>query len=34
MTPGFSKKKDLDQNLAWVTEKTEDPKSNKANLLP
>ena len=24
--------KDLDENLAWLTEKTEDPKSNKGNL--
>ena len=24
--------KDLDENLAWLTHKTEDPKSNKGNL--
>ena len=24
--------KDLDENLAWLTQKTEDPKSNKGNL--
>ena len=24
--------KDLDENLPWLTQKTEDPKSNKANL--
>ena len=24
--------KDLDKNLAWLTQKTEDPKSNKGNL--
>ena len=24
--------KDLDENLAWQTQKTEDPKSNKGNL--
>ena len=23
---------DLDDNLAWLTQKTEDPKSNKGNL--
>ena len=23
---------DLDENLAWLTQKTEDPKSNKGNL--
>ena len=26
--------KDLDENLAWLTQKTEDPKSNKGNLTP
>ena len=26
--------KDLDQNHAWQTQKTEDPKSNKGNLTP
>ena len=25
--------KDLDENLAWLTQKTEDPKSNKGNLM-
>ena len=30
MIPGFSK--DLNENLAWLTEKTKDPKSNKGNL--
>ena len=25
---------DLDENLAWLTQKTEDPKSNKGNLTP
>ena len=24
--------KDLDENLAWQTQKTEDPESNKTNL--
>ena len=24
--------KDLDENLAWLTQKIEDPKSNKENL--
>ena len=24
--------KDLDENLAWLVQKTEDPKSNKGNL--
>ena len=24
--------KDLDENLAWLNQKTEDPKSNKENL--
>ena len=24
--------KDLDKNLAWLTQKTEDPKGNKGNL--
>ena len=42
MIPGFSKDLDenfnenldkgLDVNLAWLTQKTEDPKSNKGNL--
>ena len=26
--------KDLDENLAWLTQKTEDPKSNKGDLTP
>ena len=26
------KTKDLDENLPWLTQKTEDPKSNKGNL--
>ena len=30
MIPGFSK--DLNENFAWLTEKTKDPKSNKGNL--
>ena len=28
----FSYNKELDENLAWLTQKTEDPKSNKGNL--
>ena len=28
----FSHNKNLDQNLAWLTQKTEEPKSNKGNL--
>ena len=28
----FQYNKNLDQNLAWLTEKTEEPKSNKGNL--
>ena len=28
----FKNNKDLGENLAWLTEKTEDPKSNKGNL--
>ena len=42
MIPGFSKDldenlnenldKSLDVNLAWLTQKTEDPKNNKGNL--
>ena len=28
----FQYNKNLDQNLAWVTQKTEEPKSNKKNL--
>ena len=32
MIPGYSKI-NLDENLVWLTQKTEDPKSNKANLI-
>ena len=36
MIPGKIKQqtinKDLDENLAWLNQKTEDPKSNKGNL--
>ena len=32
MIPGFNK--DLDENLPWVTQKTEHPKSNKGKLTP
>ena len=28
----FCYNKDLDQNLAWLTRKTEDPKGNKGDL--
>ena len=28
----FQYSKDLDENLAWLTQKTEDPKSCKGNL--
>ena len=28
----FQYNKNLDQNLAWLTQKTEEPKSNKGNL--
>ena len=28
----FQYNKNLDQNLAWLTQKTEEPKSNKVNL--
>ena len=28
----FYYNKDLDKNLAWLTQKTEDPKSNKRKL--
>ena len=28
----FQYSKNLDQNLAWLTQKTEEPKSNKENL--
>ena len=28
----FQHNKNLDQNLAWLTQKTEEPKSNKGNL--
>ena len=28
----FKYNKNLDQNLAWLTQKTEQPKSNKGNL--
>ena len=34
MIPGFTTNKDLDENLEWLTQKTEDPKSNKGNLTP
>ena len=27
-------KKDLNENLAWLTQKNEDPKSNKGNVTP
>ena len=30
MIPGFNK--DMDENLEWLTQNTEDPKSNKGNL--
>ena len=30
----FSYYKDLDENLAWVTQKTEEPKCNKGNFTP
>ena len=26
--------KDLDENLEWITEKTEEPKCNKGNFTP
>ena len=32
MIPGFSTIKQLDENLAWLTRKTEDPQSNKENF--
>ena len=28
----FQFKKDMDENLEWLTQNTEDPKSNKGNL--
>ena len=28
----FYYNKDLDENLAWLTQKTEDPKNNRGNL--
>ena len=28
----FQYNEDLDEDLAWLTEKTEDPKSNKGNI--
>ena len=31
---GFQYNKDLDENLEWLTQKTEDPKNNKGNLTP
>ena len=30
----FKYSKDLDENLAWLPQKTEDSKSNKGNLNP
>ena len=32
MIPGFQYNKDMDENLAWLTQNTEDPKRNKGNL--
>ena len=32
MIPGFSTIKELDENLAWLTRITEDPKCNEGNL--
>ena len=35
MVAGFSTIKTWDENLAWLTQKTEDPKRNKGeNLIP
>ena len=44
MIPGFTTRLDenvdgnlnkyLDENIPWLTQKTEDPKSNKGNLTP
>ena len=32
MIPGFIVNKNMDKNLEWLTQNTEDPKSNKENL--
>ena len=30
----FDTKKTLDENLAWLTQKTEEPKCNEGNFTP
>ena len=34
MDQKYTNYKDLDENLAWLTQKTEEPKCNKGNFIP